>query len=236
MIINEIKVKSILSRSKIYEWVINPYVGCQHACTYCYARFMKRFSGHKEPWGAFVDVKINAAELLRTEITKRKRGKVWVSGVCDPYQPLEAKYALTRKCLEILAQNNWPVIIQTRSPLVLRDIDILKEMPDLEAGLSVTTSDDAVRKLFEPGAPPIEDRIKTLDKLRGAGIKTYAMVAPVLPGADGLAELLKGKIDYLLIDRMNYHFADRIYRQYGLEDKLTDLFFLQTRQKLAMLI
>lgn len=235
MIINEIKVKSILSKSKVYDWVINPYVGCQHACTYCYARFMKRFSGHKEPWGAFVDVKINAAELLRTEITKRKRGKVWVSGVCDPYQPLEAKYALTRKCLEILAQNNWPVIIQTRSPLVLRDIDILKEMPDLEAGLSVTTADDAVRKLFEPDAPPIGDRINTLDELRSTGIKTYAMVAPVLPGADGLVELLKGKIDYLLIDRMNYHFADRIYRQYGLEDKLTDLFFLQTRQKLEKL-
>ena len=108
-------------------------------------------------------------------------------------------------------------------------------MPDLEAGLSVTTADDAVRKLFEPDAPPIGDRINTLDELRSTGIKTYAMVAPVLPGADGLVELLKGKIDYLLIDRMNYHFADRIYRQYGLEDKLTDLFFLQTRQKLEKL-
>ena len=235
MLINEIKVKSILSRSKIYEWVINPYVGCQHACTYCYARFMKRFSGHKELWGEFVDAKINAADLLRMEVTKKKRGQVWVSGVCDPYQPLEVKYELTRKCLEILAQNNWPVIIQTRSPLVLRDIDILKGMTDLEVGLSVTTADDAVRKLFEPGAPPIEDRIKTLDELRGAGIKTYAMIAPMLPGADGLAEQLKGKIDYLLIDRMNYHYADRIYRQYGLDDKLTDLYFLQTRQKLEKL-
>jgi DNA repair photolyase len=211
-------VKTIISKSKVYDWVINPYVGCQHACTYCYARFMKRFSGHKEPWGEFVDVKINAADLLRLEVTKKKRGKVWVSGVCDPYQPLEAKYALTRKCLEILAQNNWPVIIQTRSPLVLRDIDILKEMPDLEAGLSITTADDAVRKLFEPDAPPIEDRIKALDELHSAGVKTYAMVAPVLPGADGLAQLLKGKIDYLLIDRMNYHYADWVYRKYGLAE------------------
>jgi DNA repair photolyase len=218
MVIKEIKVKAILSKSKVYDWVINPYVGCQHACTYCYARFMKRFSGHKEPWGEFVDVKINAADLLRLEVTKKKRGKVWISGVCDPYQPLEAKYALTRKCLEILAQNNWPVIIQTRSPLVLRDIDILKEMPCLEAGLSITTADDAMRKLFEPDAPPIEDRIKTLDQLHSAGVKTYAMVAPVLPGADGLAELLKGKIDYLLIDRMNYHYADWVYRKYGLAE------------------
>lgn len=233
MIIKEIKVKTILSTSKVYDWVINPYVGCQHGCSYCYARFMKRFTGHKEPWGEFVDVKINAADLLYGEITKKKRGRVWVSGVCDPYQPLEARYNLTRQCLEILAQNNWPVTIQTRSPLVLRDIDILKEMQSLEAGLSITTADDAIRKLFEPNASPISERIKALDELHKAGIKTYAMVAPMLPGAEKLAELLKGKIDFLLIDRMNYHYADWVYRKYGLEDKLTDAFFQQTSKKLS---
>lgn len=233
MIIKEIKVKTILSTSKVYDWVINPYVGCQHGCSYCYARFMKRFTGHKEPWGEFVDVKINAADLLYGEITKKKRGRVWVSGVCDPYQPLEARYKLTRQCLEILAQNNWPVTIQTRSPLVLRDIDILKEMQGLEAGLSITTADDAIRKLFEPNASPISERIKALDELHKAGIKTYAMVAPMLPGAEKLAELLKGKIDFLLIDRMNYHYADWVYRKYGLEDKLTDAFFQQTSKKLS---
>ena len=233
MITKEIKVKTILSASKIYDWVINPYVGCQHGCSYCYARFMKRFTGHKEPWGEFVDVKINAADLLYGEIRKKKRGRVWVSGVCDPYQPLEARYKLTRQCLEILAQNNWPVTIQTRSPLVLRDIDILKEMQDLDAGLSVTTADDAIRKIFEPNAPPISDRINALEELHKAGIKTYAMVAPMLPGAEKLAELLKGKIDFLLIDRMNYHYADWVYRKYGLEDKLTDDFFQQTSKKLS---
>lgn len=233
MIIKEIKVKTILSTSKVYDWVINPYVGCQHGCSYCYARFMKRFTGHKEPWGEFVDVKINAADLLYGEITKKKRGRVWVSGVCDPYQPLEARYKLTRQCLEILAQNNWPVTIQTRSPLVLRDIDILKEMQGLEAGLSITTADDAIRKLFEPNASPISERIKALDELHKAGIKTYAMVAPMLPGAEKLAELLKGKIDFLLIDRMNYHYADWVYGKYGLEDKLTDAFFQQTSKKLS---
>lgn len=233
MITKEIKVKTILSASKIYDWVINPYVGCQHGCSYCYARFMKRFTGHKEPWGEFVDVKINAADLLYGEIRKKKRGRVWVSGVCDPYQPLETRYKLTRQCLEILAQNNWPVTIQTRSPLVLRDIDILKEMQDLEAGLSVTTADDAIRKIFEPNAPPISDRINALDELHKAGIKTYAMVAPMLPGAEKLADLLKGKIDFLLLDWMNYHYADWVYRKYGLEDKLTDDFFQQTSKKLS---
>ncbi len=235
LIVKEIQAKSILSASKVYPYVINPYTGCQHGCSYCYARFMKRVTGHREPWGEFVDVKINAADLLRTEIKKKKRGRVWVSGVCDPYQPLEAVYRLTRDCLEILIRNQWPVIIQTRSPLVLRDLDIIRDAGDIEVGFSVTTADDSIRKLFEPHAPPIADRIHALEVLHDAGIRTYAMVAPVLPGAEGLAELLRGKIDYILIDRMNYHYADRVYRKYGLEDALTDDFFERMRQALAIL-
>ena len=235
LIVKEIRAKTILSKSKIYPYVVNPYTGCQHACSYCYARFMKRVTGHKEPWGECVDVKVNAPELLREEITKKKRAGVWVSGVCDPYQPLEGKYRLTRQCLEILARNEWPVIIQTRSPLVLRDMDIIQGARDFEVGLSVTTADDAIRKLFEPDAPPIEDRIAALDTLHRAGIRTYAMIAPVLPGAEGLAELLKGKIDYVIIDRMNYHYADWVYRKYGLEDKLSDDYYYRVRQELVSL-
>jgi DNA repair photolyase len=235
LVVKEILARTILSRSKIYPYVVNPYTGCQHSCSYCYARFMKRVTGHKEPWGEFVDVKINAAELLLGEIRKKKRNRVWISGVCDPYQPLEEHYRLTRQCLEILSQNNWPVIIQTRSPLVLRDIDIIREFQDIEVGLSVTTADDSIRKLFEPDAPPIPDRIHALDVLHNAGIRTYAMIAPVLPGAESLVELLRGKIDYVLIDRMNYHYADWVYRKYGLEDTLTDDFFYRTRDELASL-
>jgi DNA repair photolyase len=231
LMVKEVCAKSILSPSKIYPWVINPYTGCQHGCSYCYARFMKRVTGHREPWGEFVDVKINAADLLRREILKKKRGRVWLSGVCDPYQPLEATYRLTRQCLEILVQNNWPVIIQTRSPLVLRDLDILRAARDVEAGLSVTTADDRIRKLFEPDAPPVSDRIRVLEELHNAGIRTYAMIAPVLPGAEGLAALLKGKIDYVIIDQMNYHYADQVYRKYGMEDKLTDEYFYRIRQE-----
>jgi len=233
MNVNEIQSKTILSTSKVYDYVINPYVGCQHACSYCYARFMKRFSGHKEPWGKFVDVKINAADLLRTEINKKKRAKVWISGVCDPYQPLEAKYKLTRKCLEILAQNDWPVIIQTRSPLVLRDVGILKEARNFEVGLTITTVDDNIRKLFEPSAPSIMERLRTLDELHRSGIKTYAMIAPILPGAEGLVKTLSGKVDYILVDRMNYNYADWVYKRNGLEDKLSDDFFLATGREIA---
>ncbi len=102
MIIRETQAKTILSVSKIHDYALNPYTGCEHACSYCYARFMKRYTGHKEPWGEFVDAKINAPDLLAVEIGKKKRGSVWVSGVCDPYQPVEGRYRLTRMCLEIL--------------------------------------------------------------------------------------------------------------------------------------
>jgi len=233
MIVKEIQSKAILSVSKIYDYTINPYTGCQHNCSYCYARFMKRFTGHKEPWGQFVDVKVNAPELLRLEITKKKPGRVWISGVCDPYQPLEAEYKLTRQCLEILAQNNWPVTVQTKSPLVLRDMDILKKGKDFEVGFSIATADDSIRKLFEPDAPAIMDRVKALDELHQAGIRTYAMIAPMLPGAENLAEILTGKVDHVIIDRMNYHHADWVYRKYGLEDKMTDEFFNQVKRKLS---
>ena len=233
MIVKEIHSKTILSVSKIYKYVVNPYVGCQYNCSYCYARFMKRFTGHREPWGRFVDVKINAPDLLKIEITKKKPGKVWVSGVCDPYQPLEAKYKLTRQCLEILAQHNWSVIIQTKSPLVIRDIDILKKGRNFKVGFSIATADDKIRKLFEPDAPTINDREKALDKLHRAGIKTYVMIAPMLPGAENLAEILKGKVDYIIFDRMNYKHADWVYKKYGLEDKKTDDYFHQTKQRLS---
>jgi len=194
---------------------------------------MKRFTGHREVWGQFVDVKINAPDLLKREITKKKPGKVWVSGVCDPYQPLEAKYKLTKQCLEILVQNNWPAVVQTKSPLVLRDIDIFKEGRDFEVGLSVTTADDNIRKLFEPNAPSIKDRVKALDKLHKAGIRTYVMIAPILPGAQDLAEILAGKVDYVVIDRMNYNYANWVYWKYGLAEQLTDDFFYRTRRKLS---
>jgi DNA repair photolyase len=233
MIIKEVQAKSILNVSKVYAYVVNPYTGCQHGCSYCYARFTKRVSKHKEPWGEFVDVKINAVDLLSIEIGKKRRGRVWVSGVCDPYQPLEVKYELTRRCLEILKQHEWPVIIQTRSPLVLRDIDIIRDAREVEVGLSVTTADDEIRKLFEPNAPPISDRVRVLDEYHRTRVRTYAMIAPILPGAEALPELLAGKVDYILVDRLNYHYADWVYRKYGLEDKRSDDYFYQVGQGLA---
>jgi DNA repair photolyase len=232
MIVQEIFAKSVLSNSQIYDYAMNPYVGCGHSCRYCYAAFMRRFRGHKEKWGEFVDVKINAPELLAREIKRKRMGRVWVSGVCDPYQAAEKKHELTGRCLEILLENQWPVTIQTKSSLVLRDIVILEKFKDIEVGFSITTADENIRRLFEPGASPIEERIHALDVLHSRGIQTFAMIAPLLPGSDGLVEALVGKVDRILIDRLNYFYANRIYTENHLEWAKEDLFFIQTAEEL----
>lgn len=232
MVIKEITAKSILSKSQVYDYALNAYVGCQHGCVYCYAKFMKRFTGHREPWGEFVDIKINAPELLNREVKKKKQGRVWISGVCDAYQPMEKKYQLTRRCLEILVENGWPFTVQTKSPLVVRDMELLKKARDSEVGFTITTADEKVRKIFEPNAPPIAKRVEALDILHSAGIRTFVMIAPLLPGVEGLVDMLKGKVDHVLIDRLNYHYADWAYKKYGMQGAMDDEFFIQTGEEL----
>ncbi len=233
MIVKEIEAKSILSKSLVYDYALNAYVGCQHQCLYCYAKFMKRFTGHREPWGAFVDVKVSAPELLARELKKKKqKGRVWMSGVCDAYQPLEKKYLLTRRCLEILVEEGWPVTIQTKSPLVLRDLEILKRSADAEVGFTITTADEKVRRIFEPGAPPIAKRVEALGILHAEGIQTFVMVAPMLPGAEALAGMLKGKVDHALIDRYNYHYADQVYKEHGMQQARSEDFFTEKGEEL----
>jgi DNA repair photolyase len=193
---------------------------------------MRRFTGHKEKWGEFVDIKMNVPELLAREIKRKRMGRVWVSGVCDPYQAAEKRYKLTGRCLEILLENQWPVTIQTKSPLVLRDIEILEKSKDIEVGFSITTADEKIRKLFEPEAPPIKERIHALDVLHSRGIHTFAMIAPILPGADELIEELSGKVDHILIDRLNYFYANRIYMENKMEWAKEDPFFIQKAEEL----
>ncbi len=234
MKIREIKAKTILSKSQVYDYALNPYVGCQHNCAYCYARFMKRFTGHRERWGEFVDVKVNAPELLDYEVKRKKAGRVWISGVCDPYQPLEKSYMLTKRCLDILAENGWPFTVQTKSPLVLRDIEILKRSNDAEVGFTITTADEKIRKIFEPGAPSVGKRIDALSALHLAGITTFAMIAPILPGAEGLVRALKGKVENVIVDRLNYHYADSTYKKYGMQWAMEDSFFRQKAEELRL--
>jgi DNA repair photolyase len=233
MIVNEVLAKTILSKSKVFDYAVNPYVGCEHKCTYCYARFIKRFTGHNEEWGDFVDVKVNAAKLLERELPRKKIGRVWVSGVCDPYQPLEKRYELTKQCLKILSTYKWPVTIQTKSPLILRDRSLLKTFNDVEVGFTITTAEERIKRIFEPNTPSIKERIQALSELRSIGIRTFAMIAPMLPEPEPLVYMLKGKVDRLFIDRMNYHYADSIYRLHNLRYASTDAFFAEKKKRLT---
>jgi len=232
MIVREIFAKSILSKSQIQDYALNPYVGCSHSCRYCYAAFMRRFTGHKEKWGEFVDIKVNASELLAREIKRKRMGRVWVSGVCDPYQASEKRYRLTARCLEILLEHQWPVTIQTKSSLVLRDIEILEKFKDIEVGFSITTADEKIRQIFEPGASPIKERIRALDVLHSKGVPIFVMIAPILPRVGGLIEQLPGSVGHILIDRLNYSYANRIYIENKMEWAKEDPFFLHKAEEL----
>jgi|Deesub1362B_J571_1020462.scaffolds.fasta_scaffold00082_28 DNA repair photolyase len=223
--------RSLLTKSAIegVDYCINPYVGCAHGCRYCYATFMKRFTGHSQPWGRFVDVKINAPEVLSKEIKRiRREAVVLISSVTDPYQPLEAKYMLTRKCLQILSESELSLRILTKSPLILRDIDLFKKFKSIKVGLTITTDNEKIRRIFEPGAPPIELRIKALKRLYSEGLSPYVFIGPLLPmNPARLAERLIPYVDEIMIDRMNYTYkTEHIYRRLGFQ-KWLDNDFLQ---------
>lgn len=225
----------MLNRSKVFDYCLNPYTGCQINCAYCYARlFMRRYSGHTEAWGEFVDVKVNAPEVLRKQLGRAKKGTVWISSVCDPYQPLEAKYALTRRCLEELVKKQFPVNIQTKSKLVLRDLDLLKAIETVEVGFTVTTDDERVARLFERHASSVKERLAALERIHDAGIGTFAFIGPILPGnPERLVKSLSEKVDKVLIDRMNYISSMRkFYHQAGFGKETSDTFFHEHKQRL----
>lgn len=235
-VVKEVQAKSILNKSQIFDYCVNPYTGCQVNCRYCYARlFMKRYSGHKEPWGEFVDVKINAPEVLRKQLQRAKKGTVWISSVCDPYQPLEAKYELTRRCLKELLQNQFPVNIRTKSKLVLRDLDLFRDFKDIEVGFTITTSEERTASLFEPGAASVAERLIALEKLHSSGITTFAFIGPLLPGnPEKLVAELHGLVRKVWIDRMNYLGQIKpFYRRLKLEWAMEDEFFLEYKARLV---
>ena len=226
--VSEVQARSILNKSKIFDYCLNPYTGCTHGCRYCYAGlFMRRYSGHSEPWGQFVDIKVNAPYLLRRQLLRAERGTVWIASVCDPYQPVESGYQLTRKCLIELCRYDFPVFIQTKSDLVVRDLDILKDLAELEVGFSLASDDDRVAALFEPGAPSITRRLKALEKIKSHNLKTFVFIGPILPqNPKHLVQQLRGLVDKVFIDRLNYvsQFID-FYRRHNLLACTTDDFF-----------
>jgi DNA repair photolyase len=212
MIVREIECKSILTKSGIegVDYALNPYVGCAHGCVYCYASFMKRFTGHKEEWGAFVDVKVNAAEVLARQMRRAKLGNIASGTVTDPYQPLEERYGITHACLEVLTDYDFPVSILTKSSLVLRDLDLLRRLKDVEVGFTITTLDDEVQQVLEPHSPPVSARLAALAELAGAGVRTWAFCGPLLPFlSDGeeqidalFGDLARVGVSYIIVDSM----------------------------------
>jgi len=232
----EVQAKSILNKSKIFDYCVNPYTGCQVGCRYCYARlFIPRYSGHSEPWGEFVDVKVNAPQVLKKQLMRAKRGVVWVSSVCDPYQPSEAKYKLTRQCLIELAAAQFPVHIQSKSVLALRDLNVFLQFKEIEFTFTIATENEQIARLFEPHASSVKERIQALEILHQAGIKTQAFIGPLLPGdPERLVAELEGKVDEVLIDRMNYMDMIRgFYARLGLAEAATDAFFRKQKEKLV---
>lgn len=189
--IREIHTNNYISKTKlpVADYAINPYVGCAHKCMYCYAEFMRRFTGHpNEIWGDFVDVKLCHNEIKTEKLAGRR---IFIGSVTDPYMPCEAKYQITRSVLRQLIGCDAVIDIQTKSALVTRDIDILQQIPNLKVGFSICTLDDNFRKGVEPCAGRIEDRIKALEQLHAAGIRTYIFMSPMFPGITDFKSVIR---------------------------------------------
>lgn len=231
--VQQITAKTILQKSGLpdADWVVNPYTGCRFGCKYCYAAFVGRFTHPNEPWGSYVDVKINAPDLLRKELAAKFKkaktkdiGTIFFSSVTDPYQGLEAKHKLTRQCLQVLIDLDYTgkVGILTKSHLVLRDIDLFKKLRNVEVGLTITSSGDPISKYLETYASPHETRLDTLTKLHNEGIPTYAFVGPLLPHfvfqKHNLESLLraikKTGVKYIYLEHINLSPAitDRLFK------------------------
>ena len=210
-VVSEICAKSILGKSGISDYCVNCYTGCLHSCIYCYARFMKRFSGHCEAWGEFLDIKVNAPELLAREVRRNPPGRVFVSSVCDGWQPAERKYELTRQCLRILLEAGYYAGILTKSSLVRRDLDIMRGCDNVELGMTITTMDEAIRRKIEPAASSSAERVETLRAGAEAGVKIYAFLGPFMPFLTDTEEQLhrlieevsKLPIEYAYVDKLN---------------------------------
>jgi DNA repair photolyase len=223
-IVREILVDRVLIPEGKDHYYINPYVGCMIACPFCYvidrADFSRSLEGlPKLPWGHYLDVKVNAAEVLRREVGSVKRGIVRMSPILtDPYQSIERNYRITRQCLEVLVDTNIAPVVLTRAPRILDDLELLQKFRRALVGFSIPTDDDAYRRIFEPNSDPIDERFAALRALHAAGVKTFAVIQPVLPmNPDRLVENVAPYVRAVRLDRL--YVGERIrdvYDEHGL--------------------
>ena len=204
--------KTALSPSGLSDYSLNCYTGCEHGCAYCYASYMKRFAGRQEPWGLFVDAKVNFVTVLERELRRKKPGSVFASSVCDPYQPAEARYRLTRSALELLERSDFSLHILTKNVLARRDLDILARMGKRASlGMSFTTVDEGLSRALDGRSSSPGERLKLLSEARSMGIRTSVMCAPLIPKVTGLARLLenlfkaiaKADVSSVMVDDFN---------------------------------
>ena len=204
MLINENKTKDYVTKSNLpfCDYVINPYGGCVHGCKYCYASFMKRFTGHTEDWGTYIDIKRCDKPISAKKLTGKA---VFLSSVTDPYNPYEKKYEITRTILEQLSQIDCTLYISTKSSLILRDIDVLKKQKHLVAAVSLNTLDENFRRAMDH-ASTVEGRLNTLRELHENGIYTVLFMSPIFPGLTdfrALIEATRAFIDEYWFENLN---------------------------------
>lgn len=186
--IQEVEAKSILTKSNlpVGDYSANPYTGCTHACKYCYAEFMKRFTNHAEPWGQFLDVKHWPA-IKRPE---KYRGKaIFIGSVTDPYNPQEEIYRRTRALLEQLSESGAKISIATKSDLVLRDLYLIKTFSDVRVSWSINTLDERFHQDMDH-AVSIARRIKAMEIFHKEGIRTACFISPIFPGITEVKDII----------------------------------------------
>lgn len=189
-----------------YSHSLNPYAGCSFGCSYCYVRGMPVSTFRGEEWGTWVDIKADAALVFekdyRKALAKGKPVTIFMSSSTDPYQPVEYKERVTRSLLEVMAdQPPAFLLVQTRSPLVTRDVDLLRRLGErVRVSVTVETDREDIRKAFSPSAPPIAARLQALSKLRDAGIPTQAAIAPLLPSSEKFPAVLHPVVDRICLD------------------------------------
>jgi len=219
----EVECRSILNKSGLADYAVNCYAGCEHGCIYCYARFATRFSHPGELWGSFVDVKVNAPIVLAREARRKRVGRVFISSVCDGWQPREESYCLTRQCLEILLYYRYSLTILTKNTLARRDLDLLAWKEGVDFGATVTTLDERLSRLIEPRSSPPAERLALLQEAKSKGIRTYAFLGPLLPYLSDTEENLTSLLKAVKDVGVDYFYLDRLNRRFGVWTSLKSL-------------
>ena len=214
----KIRAKSIFTRTKIsnLSYSLNQYVGCMHSCLYCYAKYICKWKNYGK-WGDWVEVKINAPELVRGKFI---RGNVFMSTVSDPYQPIERKFKLTRKILENM-NKKVRLLILTKSNLIIRDINIFNKFENINIGLTLNGFDGKVKRNLEPYAPVHEKRVQALKELKEEGLRTYAFISPIIPKLVEIEEIIKETkdlVNYYIFELINIRLSGGEFLRYLIEN------------------